>query len=77
MGLLMAEIDNEADGGDSPTTLETVLESLDGGYAPYDGFPVEDVKAELAALIDKFGKAPADRFVTEADWKARTEASLA
>ena len=75
--LLMAEIDNEADGGDSPTTLETVLESLEGGCSPYDGFPVEDVKAELAALIDKFGKAPADRFVCEADWKARAEASLA
>jgi len=75
--LIMAEIDNEADGGDSPATLESVLESLDGGCTPYDGFPVEDVKAELATLIDKFGKAPADRFVCEADWKARAEASLA
>ena len=71
--LIMAEIDNEGDGGAEPAELETIMESLDGGYTPYDGFPVTDVKAELAALIADKGKAPPDRFVTDADWQERAK----
>ena len=72
--LLMAEIDNEADGGDSPATLKSALESLKGGYEPRPGFPVAKVKKELAALIAKKGNARADRFVTDADFAARKPA---
>ena len=67
----MAEIDNEADGGDSPATLKSAADSLAGGYTPYDGFPVAKVKKELAALIGKRGNARAERFVTGADFAAR------
>ena len=69
--LLMAEIDNEADGGDSPATLKSAADSLAGGYTPYDGFPVAKVKKELAALIGKRGNARAERFVSDADFIAR------
>jgi hypothetical protein len=70
--LLMAEIDNEAEGGDSPATLGTVKDSLDGGYRPYDTFPVDKVKKELADLIERVGgTCPAKRFVTTADWESR------
>ena len=68
--LLMAEIDNEAEGGDSPATLETVKASLDSGYTPCDGFPVAKVKKELVGLIDRVGgTVPAKRLLTTADWK--------
>ena len=72
--LLMAEIDNEADGGDSPATLKSAMESLKGGYEPCPGFPVAKVKKELAALIAKKGNARANRFVTDADFAARKPA---
>ena len=72
--LLMAEIDNEADGGDSPATLKSALESLKGRYDPCPGFPVAKVKKELAALIAKHGNARVDRFVTDADFAARKPA---
>jgi len=75
--LLMAEIDNEADGGDSPVTLKSALESLKGGYEPRPGFPVARVKKELAALIGKRGNERADRFVTDADFAARKPAKKA
>lgn len=70
--LLMAEIENEVVGGDSPTTLETVKDSLDSRYRPCDKFPAGKVKKELAKLIERVGgTAPAKRFVTDANWKAR------
>ena len=66
--LLMAEIDNVE--GDDPATLETVKDSLDSGYKPYDKFPVGKVKKELADLIFRVGgTATAKRFVTTVDWK--------
>ena len=73
----MAEIDNEADGGDSPATLKSALESLKGGYKPRPGFPVAKVEKELAALIGKRANARADRFVTAADFAARKPAKKA
>ena len=70
--LLMAEIDNEAEGGDSPATLETVKASLDSGYKPYDKFPVGKVTKELTGLIDRIGgTVPAKRLLTTADWESR------
>ncbi len=75
--LLMAEIDNEADGGDSPATLKSAMESLKGGYEPCPGFPVAKVKKELAALIAKKGNARANRFVTDADFAARKKLTQA
>ena len=70
--LLMAEIDNVE--GDDPATLETVKDSLDSGYRPYDKFPVGKVKKELADLIGRIGgTVPAKRFVTTADWQERAK----
>ena len=70
--LLMAEIDNEAEGGDSPATLETVKASLDSGYKPCDKFSVGKVKKELTGLIDRIGgTVPAKRLLTTADWESR------
>ena len=72
--LIMAEIDNEAVGGDSPVTLAAVKDSLDSGYRPYSKFPVGKVRQELADLIARVGpQAGAKRFLTDADWKARAE----
>ncbi len=71
--LFMAEIDNEAQGGDSPATLQTVRESLVGGYEPYLGFPVQAVQSELDELIAIVGNANAERFVTTADWQNRAK----
>jgi hypothetical protein len=71
--LLMAEIDNESEGGDTPATLESAAESLAGGYKPCKGYPVAKVKKELAALITEKGNAPAARFVSDADWKERAQ----
>lgn len=69
--LLMAEIDNVE--GNNPATLATVKDSLDSGYRPCDKFPASKVKKELAKLIERVGgTAPAKRFLTDADWKART-----
>ena len=68
--LLMAEIDNVE--GDDPATLETVKDSLDSGYRPYDKFPVGKVKKELADLIGRIGgTVTAKRLVTTADWESR------
>ena len=70
--LLMAEIDNVE--GDDPATLETVKDSLDSGYKPYDNFPVRKVKKELADLIGRIGgTVPAKRLVTTADWEQRAK----
>lgn len=70
--LLMAEIDNVE--GNDPATLETVKDSLDSGYRPYDRFPVGMVKKELADLIFRVGgTATAKRFVNTADWKERAK----
>ena len=68
--LLMAEIDNVE--GDDPATLETVKDSLDSGYTPYDDFPVAKVKKELVGLIERIGgTVPAKRLLTTADWESR------
>ncbi len=69
--LIMAEIDNVE--GEQPATLETVRDSLAGGYEPCEGFPVAAVKVELDALIVERGNAPAERFVTVADWQKRAK----
>lgn len=69
--LLMAEIDNEEDGGDE-TTLGTALDSLQGGYEPYDGFEKGAVESELKNLIRLYGdEKEAEDLITNDDWKKR------
>lgn len=72
--LLMAEIENEADGGASPATLDSALESLQSGYSPYEGFPVDAVYDELELLTEYGdGGTPAVELLTKADWKRRAQ----
>lgn len=70
--LLMAEMENDPEGVD--TTLATALESLEGGYEPYDNFPREVVKQDLEKAIKEYGpEALAESFVNLDDWKRRAK----
>ena len=77
--LLMAEVVNEVDGGDSPTTLGSALESVLGGYNPdsENKMSMEPVQRELITLIAEQGpgKLVAD-LLTNADWESRAKGSL-
>jgi hypothetical protein len=76
--LLMAEIENEADGGEVPSTLRSCLESLQCGYAPFDGFPVSTVEAELKDLIAVHDRERSVRdLVSSADWARRAALPVA
>ena len=72
--LLMAEMDNEADGGESPTTFNSALDSLNSGYEPFDGFPMNEVKAELQTMIETHGgETNVETHLTSEDWKLRAK----
>lgn len=74
--LLMAEIDNEAEGGESPATLGTALGSLRQGYNPDPDHRIDmaKVEAELTALIEKEGlDALAEDRVSSDDWRKRLQ----
>ena len=51
--LLIAEINNEADGGESPATVLSALESVRSGYNPDSDEQVdmEPIQRELEALV--------------------------
>ena len=71
--LFMAEIDNEADGGESPATVATTYESVASGYMPYADFPIDEVRAELKKLIaDGHEHVCATQFLTNEDWFKRS-----
>jgi len=71
--LFMAEVENEADGGDAEPTLATARDSMAGGYEPYVGFAEdrdeEGIEAELAALIEWYGDdQELAALLTDDDW---------
>ena len=73
--LLMAEIDNEKDGGASPTTLASALDSVLQGYNPdlNDRFDMGSFEAELRQLVAEHGpEALAAGFVSDSDWIRRS-----
>lgn len=77
--LFMAEIDNEADGGDSPATLGSALESLESGYNPdpADEVDMNPVEREILKLIKQHGEdKELEDLLTVSDWKARANSSL-
>lgn len=58
--LFRAEIGNERDGGVSPATLESALDSLVQGYDPRIDEPGEEwdgnaVEVEIESLIEEYG----------------------
>ena len=74
--VLMAEIDNEADGGTSPTTLASALDSLDQGYNPdpdkYSDEDMQRVRGELRNFMHKYGEdKEAEELLTPEDWQKR------
>ena len=75
----IAEINNEVNGGDSPSTLRSALESVEFGYNPDPDniefmFPVEN---EIRYMILNYGenKEVAD-FLSKADWQDYFAGSL-
>lgn len=77
--LLIAEINNEADGGDKPATLGSALESVRSGYNPDpDEFvDMEPVKRDLIALIAEHGdRAVAENSLTDSDWQEHGDGDL-
>lgn len=71
--LMMAEIDNEEEGG-SPAVLWSALDSVKQGYVPFDEADMEFVAEELEALIDFFGpRTELEDFITSGDWENRSQ----
>lgn len=54
--LFRAEIDNETEGGITPSTLGSALSSLEQGYEPYDNFNSEVAEKDINYLIDEHGE---------------------
>jgi len=74
--LLMAEIENAdaLDDGPHPVTLLECLESVRGGYKPYDNFPAVFVLEELKLLVGNYGGVhEAEDFLSDRDWTARKD----
>ena len=70
--LLIAEINNEADGGESPTTVLSALESVRGGYNPDPDelVDMEPIQRELENLVlSGQGGDLAENLLTDADWQ--------
>lgn len=74
--LFMAEINNEKEGGVSPSTLWSALDSLKQGYKPFEGFLSEFVEKELRDLIKEHGEATeVEIFLADEDWNRHSLAS--
>jgi len=73
--LLMAEICNEDEGGVTPATISSALESVRSGYdpAPEEEFDMKKVEAQLTELLDEFPNGLASDFLVKADWDMRFE----
>lgn len=77
--LLIAEINNEADGGESPTTVLSVLESVRGGYNPDPDelVDVEPIQRELENIVQASrGDNLAENLLTDADWQEYSDGDL-
>lgn len=77
--LLIAEINNEADGGESPATVLSALESVRGGYNPDPDelVDVEPIQRELEKLVlSGQGDDLAENLLTDADWQEYSDGDL-
>jgi hypothetical protein len=77
--LLIAEINNEADGGESPATVRSALESVRGGYNPdpdelVDEEPIQRELEEMVQLGQ--GDDLAENLLTDADWQEYSDGDL-
>ena len=77
--LFIAEINNEANGGESPATVLSALESVRGGYNPdpdelVDMGPIQR-ELENLVLAGKGGE-HAESLLTEADWQEYSHGDL-
>jgi hypothetical protein len=84
---LIAEVNNEDDGGVTPSTLASALDSVEQGYNPDPDEGVtppfvtdemmDAVAKELEALIAEHGEnCPLETLLTDADWNAHNDGSL-
>lgn len=77
--LLIAEINNEADGGESPATLLSALESVRGGYSPDpdEQVDMEPIRRQLEALVlSGRGGDLAEKLLTGTDWQEHENGDL-
>lgn len=77
--LLIAEINNETDGGESPATVRSALESVRGGYNPDPDELVDKgpIQRELENLVlAGQGNDQAESLLTEADWQEYSHGDL-
>lgn len=77
--ILIAEINNEADGGESPATIRSALESVRSGYNPDPGELVDmvPIQRELENLVlAGQGGDQAESLLTEADWQEYSHGDL-
>jgi hypothetical protein len=77
--LLIAEINNEADGGESPATVRSALESVRGGYSPDPDELVDvgPIQRELENLLSSGqGGDLAENLLTDADWREYGDGDL-
>jgi len=77
--LLIAEINNEAEGGESPATVLSALESVRGGYSPDldELVDMEPIQRELEALVlAGRGGDLAAKLLTGTDWQEHENGDL-
>lgn len=77
--LFMAEIENEVDGGVSPATLGSALESLEIGYNPDSngGLDMTNTEKELNDLIKQHGEdKELEDLISNKDWEDRASGVL-
>lgn len=77
--LLIAEIENEADGGVSPATLGSALDSVDQGYCPDpdDHLDMGPIGDEIERLIKEHGADKlAEELVDTDDWESHASGDM-
>ena|SRR5438552_3598512 len=77
--LLIAEINNESQGGESPATIQSALESVRGGYNPDPDelLDMNPVQRELEALVlSGRGGDLAESLLTGTDWQEHKNGDL-
>jgi len=77
--LLIAEINNEADGGESPATVRSALESVRGGYNPDPDELVDmgPIQRELENLVlAGQGGEQTESLLNDTDWQDYSRGDL-
>lgn len=78
---LMAEINNESEGGEKPATIGSALDSMIQGYNPnpdlFDETTLNEVEMELKTLSKRKGKrCRLETLISKEDWAKRKAAAV-